>query len=89
MRSDLRSLRSANANLKLLVSLEVKAATFASVVGDEDSLRNLTTSLEELHADEVIDGLEVDWEWPVVTSADKKDREKLLRLTRVRKSSSL
>ena len=60
----------------------VKGSLFSSLITDNDSFNNLTSSINEYHKDAVIDGLEIDWEWPV-RDGGKKDRMKLIRYARV------
>ena len=84
--SDFAALREANPKLKLLVSVggaAVKSATFAGLITDAERLSNLTGSLNDLYRDDVINGVEIDWEWPAMTG-DKKDRAKLVKYARVR-----
>ena len=87
MQNDLKTLRSGNPDLKLIISLggdRVKSATFSSIVANEFRLRNLTDSLDDLHGEGIIDGLEINWQWPLIgDGGDKKDRSRLLRLARV------
>ena len=86
VRSDLADLRSANPDLDLIVSLGGEAVgpdAFSSLAGNEFKLDNLTSSLNDLYRNEVIDGVEVNWEWPL-KSGDKEDRAKLVRIARVR-----
>ena len=56
---------------------------FSSLIRDNGALTNLTSSINSLHNDGVIDGVEIDWEWPVKQGA-KKDRIKLIRYARVK-----
>ncbi len=88
--SDLSYLRRHNPALKLVASLggrAVKPAVFSTLLADESRLRNLTASMDDLHRRRgVIDGVEIDWEWPVGGSSpagDKKDRERLVKYARV------
>ena len=88
MIDDLKTLRSGNPDLKLIVSLggsrRIKSATFSSIAGNEFRLRNLTRSLDDLHEEGLIDGLEINWQWPQIgDGAGKKDRARLLKLARV------
>ena len=47
----------------------------------KDQLANFTASLNSLYQEEVIQGVEMDWEWPLDTH-DKKDKIKLIRYMR-------
>ena len=60
----------------------MKGSLFSSLITDNESFTNLTSSINEFHKDDVIDGLEIDWEWPV-RDGGKKDRMKLIRYARV------
>lgn len=85
--SDMASLRSANPDLKLLISVggaKVKGLAFSTLASEagQDSLANLTASIGDLRKDEVIDGVEVDWEWPT-QFGDKKDKTRLVSFIRV------
>ena len=59
----------------------IKATTFSSFITDLKSLNNLTSSINKLYRDGIVDGVELDWEWPF--SNGKKDRIKLIRYARV------
>ena len=89
MLSDLTWLRRRHPSLKLLVSLggrAVKASVFAAVAADKHRMRNLTDSIDRLHSRgdrPVIDGVEIDWEWPTA-GGDEEDRDSLVRYARVR-----
>ena len=48
----------------------------------KDQLANFTASLNSLYQEEVVQGVEMDWEWPLDTH-DKKDKIKLIRYMRV------
>ena len=61
----------------------VTGSVFSSLIRDNHALSNLTSSINQFHNDGVIDGVELDWEWPV-KSGEKKDRIKLIRYARVR-----
>ena len=83
--SDLKSLKESNPDLRLLISLggsAIKDVTFSNLITDSDRLANLTSSINDLYRDDVIQGIEIDWEWPMRTG-DKKDRIKLIRYARV------
>merc|ERR1719361_1191840 len=58
----------------------IKASTFSSFITDLKSLNNLTSSINKLYRDGIVDGVELDWEWPF--SNGKKDRIKLIRYAR-------
>ena len=60
----------------------VKASTFSSFITDIESLNNLTSSINKFYRDGLLDGVELDWEWPLI-GGDKKDRIKLIRYARV------
>ena len=51
----------------------MKGSLFSSLITDNESFSNLTSSISDFHKDDVIDGLEIDWEWPV-RDGGKKDR---------------
>ena len=85
VRTDITSIRKQNPRLRVVVSLggeAVKGSLFSSLITNNDSFNNLTSSISNYHKDEVIDGLEIDWEWPV-RDGGKKDRMKLIRYARV------
>ena len=85
VRSDISAIREQNPRLRVVVSLggeAVKGSLFSSLITDNESFTNLTSSINEFHKDDVIDGLEIDWEWPV-RDGGKKDRMKLIRYARV------
>ena len=85
MESDLAALRRQNPRLKVLASLggqAVKASTFSSFITDLESLNNLTSSINSFYRDGLLDGVEINWEWPFVEGG-KKDRIKLIRYARV------
>ena len=78
-------MRKQNPRLHIIASLggeAVKGSTFSSLITDNESLSNLTSSISSFHEDGTIDGLELDWEWPV-RDGGKKDRIKLIRYARV------
>jgi len=71
--------------LKVVASLggdDFSAETFSSLIADKDRFDNLTSSVNNLYKDGVINGVEIDWEWPV-KEGGKKDRVKLIRYARV------
>jgi len=83
VRYDLEAARTQNPRLKVMVSLggqAIKASTFSSFITDLKSLNNLTSSINKLYRDGIVDGVELDWEWPF--SNGKKDRIKLIRYAR-------
>jgi GH18 family chitinase len=83
--ADIEALRFQNPKLKVIGSLggsAVKASTFSSLITDIESLNNLTTSINQYYRDGLLDGVEIDWEWPV-KDGGKKDRIKLIRYARV------
>lgn len=85
MVSDLEALRAKNPRLKLVISVggeAIEAATFSDFITDVQSLSNLTKSINRHYRDGLIDGVEIDWEWPVLAGG-KKDRIKLIRYARV------
>ena len=55
---------------------------FRQIVSRKEQLANFTASLNSLYLEEVIQGVEMDWEWPLDTH-DKKDKIKLIRYMRV------
>ena len=84
--SDLAYFRKQNPSARLLASLGGEAvgpAVFGGLLQPEGSLANLTSSVNALFREGVIDGVEIDWEWPA-GSGDKEDREKLVKYARVR-----
>lgn len=84
--SDLAYFRKQNPSARLLASLGGEAvgpAVFGGLLQPEGSLANLTSSVNALYREGVIDGVEIDWEWPA-GSGDKEDREKLVKYARVR-----
>ena len=60
----------------------MSADVFSSLVTDKDRLDNLTSSINSYYTDGIINGIEIDWEWPV-QDGGKKDRVKLIRYARV------
>ena len=60
----------------------MSAEVFSSLVTDKDRLDNLTSSINSYYTDGIINGIEIDWEWPV-QDGGKKDRVKLIRYARV------
>lgn len=81
---DLSLLRDQNPRLKVLASLggeAVKASTFSSFITDIESLNNLTSSINAYYREGILDGVELDWEWPV-QEGGKKDRIKMIRYAR-------
>ena len=62
----------------------MSAEVFSSLVTDKDRLDNLTSSINSYYTDGIINGIEIDWEWPV-QDGGKKDRVKLIRYARVTK----
>lgn len=64
----------------------MKSGVFAGLAANPQRMQNLTSSIDALYRDKVIDGVEIDWEWPV-KSGDKKDRARLVKYARVRNSS--
>ena len=85
MRSDITTIRKQNPRLRIVASLggeAVKGSLFSSLITENESFSNLTSSINDFHKDDVIDGLEIDWEWPV-RDGGKKDRMKLIRYARV------
>ena len=86
--SDLAYFRKQNPSARLLASLGGEAvgpAVFGGLLRPEGSLSNLTSSVNALYREGVIDGVEIDWEWPA-GSGDKEDREKLVKYARVRET---
>ena len=84
--ADIAALRSQNPRLLVLASLggeAVKATTFSSFITDRESLNNLTSSINNHYRSGLLDGVEIDWEWPF-QGGDKKDRIKMIRYARVR-----
>ena len=85
--SDLAYFRKQNPSARLLASLGGEAvgpAVFGGLL-EPGSLSNLTSSVNALYREGVIDGVEIDWEWPA-GSGDKEDREKLVKYARVRET---
>ena len=83
--SDISALRSQNSRLLVLASLggsAVKSSTFSSFITNRESLNNLTSSINEMYRSGLLDGVEIDWEWPSQLGG-KKDRIKLIRYARV------
>ena len=83
--SDLAYFRKQNPSARLLASLGGEAVgpdVFGGLLQPEGSLSNLTSSVNDLYREGVIDGVEIDWEWPA-GSGDKEDREKLVKYARV------
>jgi GH18 family chitinase len=83
--SDLESLRASKPGLSVLLSLggqTVHSNTFRAIVSRKDQLNNFTQSLNQLYQEKTIQGIELDWEWPL-DSGDKKDKIKLIRYIRV------
>jgi len=84
VRSDITTIRKQNPRLRIVASLggeAVKGSLFSSLITENESFSNLTSSINDFHKDDVIDGLEIDWEWPV-RDGGKKDRMKLIRYAR-------
>jgi len=84
LRSDLEILKSHNPDLSVLLSIggdSVHSDTFRAIVSRKDQLSNFTESLNRLYQDKIIQGIELDWEWPL-DSGDKKDKIKLIRYIR-------
>lgn len=82
--SDLEILRSKKPDLAVLLSIggeSVDSDTFRAIVSRKDQLTNFTESLNSLYQDKTIQGIELDWEWPL-DSGDKKDKIKLIRYIR-------
>ena len=90
--SDLAYFRKQNPSARLLASLggdAVGPAVFSGLLeGSSARLSNLTSSVNGLFREGVIDGVEIDWEWPA-GSGDKDDREKLVKYARVREPWNL
>ena len=87
MKSDITAIRKQNPRLRVVASLggeAMKGSLFSSLITENESFSNLTSSINDFHKKDVIDGLEIDWEWPV-RDGGKKDRMKLIRYTRVSK----
>jgi len=83
-KSDVQALKEVNPRLSILVSLGgdiISGDTFRSIVARKDQLSNFTESLNSLYQEQVIQGIEMDWEWPMDTM-DKKDKIKLIRYMR-------
>jgi len=84
LKSDVQTLKEVNPRLSILVSLggdTVSGDVFRSIVSRKDQLSNFTESLNSLYQNEVIQGIEMDWEWPM-DNGDKKDKIKLIRYMR-------
>jgi len=82
--SDLENLRASKPGLSVLLSLggqAVTSNTFRAIVSRKDQLNNFTQSLNQLYQEKTIQGIELDWEWPL-DSGDKKDKIKLIRYIR-------
>jgi len=82
--SDVKLLKQSHPSLAIIVSLggdTVSGELFRTIVGRKDQLTNFTSSLNSLYQDEIIQGVEMDWEWPLDTQ-DKKDKIKLIRYMR-------
>jgi len=82
--ADVQTLKVQHPDLAILVSLggdSVAGEVFRSIVSRKDQLANFTSSLNSLYQDEIIQGVEMDWEWPIDTG-DKKDKIKLIRYMR-------
>ena len=87
MKSDITAIRKQNPRLRVVASLggeAMKGSLFSSLITENESFSNLTSSINDFHKKDVIDGLEIDWEWPV-RDGGKKDRMKLIRYARVSK----
>ena len=82
VRSDLEGFREQNPRLHIVTSLGGQAVPFSSLIRDNEALNNLTSSINDYYRDGLLDGVELDWEWPV-QSGEKKDRIKLIRYARV------
>ena len=85
MKSDITAIRKQNPRLRIVASLggeAMKGSLFSSLITENESFSNLTSSINDYHKNDVIDGLEIDWEWPV-RDGGKKDRMKLIRYARV------
>ena len=83
--NDLHVAKRQNSRLKVMASLggeAMKASTFTTFITDIESLNNLTSSINRLYRDGLLDGVELDWEWPT-REGGKKDRIKLIRYARV------
>eukprot|EP00094_Tigriopus_californicus_P001400 TCALIF_01355-PA protein Name:"Similar to Cht2 Probable chitinase 2 (Drosophila melanogaster)" AED:0.02 eAED:0.02 QI:312/1/0.6/1/0.25/0.4/5/0/215 len=81
VKTDLSSFKEANPKLSLILSLggsAIKSGVFSSLVNSDARFDNLTKSVGELYQDEIINGVEIDWEWPLQTG-DKKDKDKLVQ----------
>ena len=85
VKSDITAIRKQNPRLRVVASLggqAMKGSLFSSLITENESFSNLTSSISDFHKKDVIDGLEIDWEWPV-RDGGKKDRMKLIRYARV------
>jgi len=83
-KSDAEALKEVNPRLSILVSLGgdiISGDVLRSIVARKDQLSNFTESLNSLYQEQVIQGIEMDWEWPMDT-LDKKDKIKLIRYVR-------
>ena len=83
--NDLHVAKRQNSRLKVMASLggeAMKASTFSTFITDIESLNNLTSSINRLYREGLLDGVELDWEWPT-REGGKKDRIKLIRYARV------
>jgi len=81
---DITELRELRPQLKVLLSIGGQAIpgdTLRAIVSRKDQLANFTDSLNALYQDNTIQGMELDWEWPLDTN-DKKDKIKLIRYMR-------
>jgi len=84
VKSDITAIRKQNPRLRVVASLggeAMKGSLFSSLITENESFSNLTSSISDFHKKDVIDGLEIDWEWPV-RDGGKKDRMKLIRYAR-------
>ena len=89
--TDFNKLRELNPDLKIVISLGgssgLDGSTFSSLITDSNKLSNLTSSVNKFYRDGIINGLEIDWEWPFKVGG-KKDRVKLIRYARVRTTTT-
>merc|ERR1712158_290789 len=84
VKSDITAIRKQNPRLRVVASLggeAMKGSLFSSLITENESFSNLTSSINDYHKSDVIDGLEIDWGWPV-RDGGKKDRMKLIRYAR-------